>query len=418
MTNGWVTGDHSGLSFPADPAALRDGDVEFLTKAFQTPVKKIVRCEEVSGGSTGRKMLLDVEYRNQAPDLHTELFVKFSRDFDDPMRDHGRTQMESEVKFAALALSPEFPIAVPRAQFADYHAETGTGILISQRIQFGTNGIESQHHKCLDYEMLRAVDHYRALLRALGRLAGAHRSGRLPERLTSEFPVDLQSAAVGEPPPLSPDKLRRRLAHLAEFAETHPGLLPANVRSPEFLARLSAEAPQVMAQEQAIWHHLAEAHDYIALSHWNANVDNAWFWTDDREVLRCGLMDWGCVSQLNMAMAIWGAMSGAEIDLWNDHFDELLELLCAEVRASGGPELDPAELERQVVLYVALMGVTWLLDVPALIRAKVPNSGPATRRTDPAIKGNESVRAPLQMFINVLNLWETTDVGSALAGLG
>ncbi len=51
----------SGLSFPADPAALRDGDVAFLTKAFQTPVEKIARCEEVSGGSTGRKMLLDVE---------------------------------------------------------------------------------------------------------------------------------------------------------------------------------------------------------------------------------------------------------------------------------------------------------------------------------------------------------------------
>ncbi len=417
MTGRWVTGDHSGLSFPADPATLRDGDIAFLTNAFAAPVTKIIRCEEVSGGSTGRKMLLDVEYGNQAPDLHSELFVKFSRDFDDPIRDRGRTQMESEVTFAALSLAPGFPLAVPRAQFADYHAETGTGILISQRIQFGSNGIEPQHHKCLDYVMPRPVDHYRALVRALGRLAGAHRSGRLPERLTSEFPVDLQGAAVGQPPPLTPDKLRRRLTRLAEFTETHPGLLPANVRSPAFLTRLADEAHRVMGRERAIWRYLADAGDYVALSHWNANVDNAWFWTDDRGVLRCGLMDWGCVSQLNLAMAIWGAMSGAEIDLWNDHFDELLELLCAEVYASGGPELDPTELERQVVLYVALMGATWLLDVPALIRARVPNSGSATRRTDPAVKGDESVRAPLQMFINVLNLWQTSDVGSALAGL-
>ena len=74
-------------------------------------------------------------------------------------------------------------------------------------------------------------------------------------------------------------------------------------------------------------------------------------------------------------------------------------------------------LRRQVVWYVALMGVTWLFDVPALVRAKVPNSGPATRRTDPAIKNDESVRAPLQMLTNVLNLWESRDVGSALAGL-
>ena len=122
-------------------------------------------------------MLLDVAYRDPTPELHTELFVKFSRDFDDPVRDRGRTQMESEVKFAALSLSPGFPIAVPRAQFNDYHRDTGTGILISQRIQFSANGIEQQHHKCLDYEMPRPVDHYRALLRAVGRLAGAHRSG-------------------------------------------------------------------------------------------------------------------------------------------------------------------------------------------------------------------------------------------------
>jgi hypothetical protein len=414
VSDRWVTGDHSGLSFPADPAALRAGDVGFLSKAFATPVRKVTRYEEISGGSTGRKVLLDVEYADAAPDHHAELFVKFSRDFDDPMRDRGRTQMESEVRFAALSLSPGFPIAVPRAQFADYHTATGTGILISQRIPFGTNGFERKYHKCLDYQMPRPADHYRALLTALGRLAGAHRSGRLPERLTSEFPVDLQAAAVGKPPPFTPERLRHRLARLAAFAETHPGLLPANVRSTDFLARFAEEALLVINQERAIWRHLAEAVDYVALSHWNANVDNAWFWTDDRGELQCGLMDWGCVSQLNLAMAIWGAMSGAEIDLWDDHFEELLHLLCTEVLASGGPELNPVELERQVLLYVALMGVTWLSNVPAVIHANAPE---ATLRTDPAIKGDESVRAPLQMLANVLNLWESRDMSGALRRL-
>ena len=32
--------------------------------------------------------------------MHEDLFVKFSRDFDDPIRDNGRTQMEMEVRFA------------------------------------------------------------------------------------------------------------------------------------------------------------------------------------------------------------------------------------------------------------------------------------------------------------------------------
>ena len=425
MNNRWATGEVSGLCFPADPDAMRDGDVTFLTKAFHTSgvldannaVTRINRCQEVTGGSTGRKMLLDVTYRAPQPDLHTDLFVKFSRDFDDPVRDRGRTQMDSEVKFASLSLTPGFPIAVPRTQFADYDRDTGTGILISQRIRFGANGIEREHHKCLDYELPRPVDHYRALLTAVARLAGVHRSGRLPAHLTDQFPVDLRAATVGEPPPLTPEKLHRRVTRLAEFALAHPGLLPDNVRSPEFLGRLAEQAPRVMRQESAIWRYLADAHDYIALCHWNANVDNAWFWSDGDVVLRCGLMDWGCVSQMNVAMAIWGAMSGAEIDTWNDHFDELLDLFCGEVHASGGPELDPAELERQVTLYAVLMGITWLLDVPALFRVKVPDSGPASQRSDPPIKGDESVRAPLQMLTNVLNIWESRDLGHALGAL-
>jgi hypothetical protein len=116
-------------------------------------------------------------------------------------------------------------------------------------------------------------------------------------------------------------------------------------------------------------------------------------------------------------MAIWGAMSGAETELWNNHFDEFLALFCDEVRASGGPKLDPAHLERQVLLYAALMGITWLFNVPALIRAKVPDDGADTQRTHPAIKDDEGVRAPLQMLTNVLNLWESRDLSKALREL-
>ena len=65
--------------------------------------------EEVPGGSTGRKLVLDVEYEEPQPGLPIELFVKFSRDFDDAIRDRGRTQMDSEVRFAALTPRPGFP---------------------------------------------------------------------------------------------------------------------------------------------------------------------------------------------------------------------------------------------------------------------------------------------------------------------
>ena len=141
-------------------------------------------------------------------------------------------------------------------------------------------------------------------------------------------------------------------------------------------------------------------------------MDNAWFWRDARG-LHCGLMDWGCVSQMNMGMAIWGAMSGAETDLWNTHLDQLLGLFVAEVHRCGGPELHPDRLRGHTLLYAAVMGVAWLLDVPALITKRFGSDVPRTRQ-DPRIKGDESVRAPLQMLSNLLSLWERHRIGELL----
>ncbi|OBG24246.1 hypothetical protein [Mycobacterium sp. 852002-51057_SCH5723018] len=413
-----MTGDHLGLPFPADPAGLREGGARFLTDAFQASgalgddnrITGITEFREVAGGSTGRKAVLSVHYDRPQPGLHTDLFVKFSRDFDNPMRDRGRTQMEPEVRFASLSRAPGFPIAVPAVQFADYHRSTGTGIVITERIAFGHNGIERQYHKCLDYDMPEQFEHYRALLTALARLAGAHRAGRLPSVLTAHFPPDVPAATVGERTPLCPDALDRRLVQLTEFVQTNPGLVPANVGSPRFLTRLREDVPRVAQHDRTIAHQLAADSDYVALCHWNANVDNAWFWRGADGVLRCGLLDWGCVGQMNLGMAIWGAMSGAETDLWDRHFDELLRLFVAEVEHCGGPRLHPGRLRRHTLLYAAAMGVAWLLDVPALIRKRFGADAPNSRM-DHRIRDDESVRAPLQMLSNLLSLWERHDIG-------
>ena len=419
-THRWATGDTFGVAFPADPAALHRCGAPFLTDALRVSgvlagnsVTRIAGLREVPGGSTGRKVALTVEYERPQQGLHTELFVKLSRDFDNPVRDRGKTQMEPEVRFAALSREPAFPIAVPSVLFGDYHRQTGTGILITERIQFGANGIERQYQKCLDYEMPEPVEHYRALLTAVARLAGTHRSGRLPAHLTAQFPLDVQAATVGQRKPLRTDQLDRRLTQLAEFAESHPGLLPARVGSAEFLARLREDARRFVHHERAIARHLAADDDYVGLCHWNANVDNAWFWRDTDDVLHCGLMDWGCVGQMNMGMAIWGAMSGAEADLWDLHLDELMRVFVAEVRCCGGPDLDPQRLARHTLLYAAAMGVAWLLDVPALIRLRFGAAAPSSR-ADPRIKDDESVRAPLQMLSNLLNLWERHRLGDLL----
>jgi hypothetical protein len=81
------------------------------------------------------------------------------------------------------------------------------------------------------------------------------------------------------------------------------------------------------------------------------------------------------------------------------HFDPY------DVELIADPRLDPDRLRRHTPLYAAVMGVAWLLDVPALIRARFGAAAPASRM-DPRIRDDESVRAPLQMLSNLLNFWE------------
>jgi hypothetical protein len=99
--------------------------------------------------------------------------------------------------------------------------------------------------------------------------------------------------------------------------------------------------------------------------------------------------------------------------MWNCHLDELLHLFVAEVHRYGGPNLDPDRLRRYTLLYAAVMGVAWLLDAPALIRKRFGADLPRSRR-DPRIRDDESVRAPLQMLSNLLNLWERHRPGDLL----
>ncbi len=418
----WIRGDTLGLDFPAHGEALRAGGTAFLTRAFRAAgslaednrVTGIRECREISGGSTGRKLLLSVEYEKPAADLHTELFVKFSRDFDDEIRDRTKVQMELEVWFALLSRSPGFPIAVPACYFSDYHHESGTGILITQRIPYGADGVEPHYPKCLDYRMPDQLGHYQALIRALGRLAGTHKAGRLPATVERYFPFDPARLVVSKRDPYTPEQIGTRVTSYIEFAADCPQLLPENIRTRDFLARFAHEAPRFQSLARTGNRILQGTPGMIALCHWNAHVDNAWFWRNEENRIECGLMDWGNVSQMNVAMAIWGCLSAAEIPLWNDHLDELLALFASEFESCGAPALDPAEFREHLLIYVAMMGLNWMLDVPQYIRRRLPDVAEAQSRFDPRIQDDERVRSQLLIMTAFLNLWERSDIAGVI----
>jgi hypothetical protein len=418
----WVGGDILGMELPAHGAALAQAGAPFLTQAFRATgaltsdnhVIGITRLQECSGGSTGRKFLLDVEYQQPCPALHTALFVKFSRDFDDEIRDRGRDQLEPEVRLALLSRDPGFPIAVPACYFADYHRDSGTGVLITQRVPFGRDGIEPLYAKCLDYEVPEPLAHYQALVRALARLAGTHKAGKLPASVEREFAFDAAQADASLTLRYNVEQLLKRVQRLADFAADYPGLLPDNIRTDTFFEQLRTELPRFVAHEAAIRQWLRSDDHYIALIHWNANIDNGWFWRDQRGELQCGLLDWGGVGQMNVALALWGALSGAETALWDNHLDALLTLFIDEFRGCGGPALEHRRLKQQLLLYVAMMGISWLLDGPARIRPQLPPPSPTLTCRDPAIRDSELVRTVLQMMVNVLNLWQRHGFGKIL----
>lgn len=418
----WIKGDKLGLEIPAHKEALRTGGAAFLTQAFHRTgalsadnrVIEITQCEECPGGSTGRKLLLSVAYAKPAASLPTKLFVKFSRDFDDDIRDRAKHQLEPEVRLALLSRTPGFPIAVPLCCFADYHRESGTGILITERIPFGAGALEPLYAKCLDYEMPAPLEHYRALVKALARLAGTHKAGRLSADVAQEFPFDAQKAAADISIRYTAQQLQNRVIRLADFAEKYPNLVPANIASPDFHKRLAEDLPRFLEHEHALKQFLNSQEKFIALIHWNANVDNGWFWRNAQDELECGLLDWGGVGQMNVGLALWGALSGAETTMWNDHLDELLALFAAEFHHCGGPSLDVDELKLHMLLFVAMMGISWLLDGPARIQKHVPELSSVDSRFDARIKTDETARTVLQMTINFLNLWQTQAFGKLL----
>lgn len=420
-----VTGDDTGLAIPAHGEALRSGGAAWLTQAFRAfgalpadnAVARITRLDPCPGGSTGQKFYLTVEYARHDPALHRDLFVKFSRDFTDERRDgRGRWEMEAEVRLAALSRRAGFPIDVPAAYFADYHHASGTGVLITQTIAFGRDGIEPHHLKCMDHKLAQPLPYYRATVTALARLAAAHQAGNLPPDVATRFPFAPETAGC-DPILYSEAELRDVVTDYRTFAARCPQLLPEEIRTPAFIDQLERDALRIRAAEATIQRYLLDNPDLIALCHWNAHIDNAWFWRDAGGEFRCGLMDWGRVGQITMGAALWGCLSAAHHDVWDDHLDELLELFVREYAAHGGPVIAAAELELHLLLNIACMGTARVLAFPEVVLFRLPAATTASGPQDPIFEQSDPARNSLHIFTVCLKLWRARNFGAQLDAL-
>ena len=416
----WARGDMSGLDFPAHPEALRSGGPEFLTRAFRASgaleadnsVTRITGFDEWMLGGGGVKVLLSVAYERDAPGLSRDLFVKFSRNFQDKVRDDARYYMPPEVRLANLSRDPDFPVAVPKCFYADIQQDTLTGIIITERIAYGQGAIEPHYLKCMDQILPEPLAHYRALVSNLARLSGAHKSGRLGEVVERYFPLDLDRLIAGRAAPPAP-VLVKRIDRLAEFILQYPHLAPAHVADRAFLDGFCADVSLAAEQQEEIWRFLYSRPDMIALCHMNAHIDNAWFWREPDGALGCGLLDWGGVGQMCVAPSIWGCIGAAEPETHDRHLDELLDLFVAEYARAGGPVLERRDLAQHLELHVMMSALHMTTAPPAILR-EVPDPAVAADRYDPIFTANETARVQLKITISLLNMWQRRDLGRLL----
>ncbi len=418
----WIAGDTFGLAMPAHIEALREGGARFLTGAFRAAgslgeantVTRITGLEECRGGGTGAKLYLTVEYEHPSPDLPTELFAKFSRAFGNEIRDRQKIQMEGEVWFALLSRMPEFPIAVPKCMYADYHHDSGTGLLITDTIAFGKDGIERNYVKCLDRELPDPLGHYLALVRALARLAGAYHSGVFPKEVMRQLESHQGQLGVSARDPYGPEQIARRVERWQEFCTAYPRLVPEAVRDPAFLARFAEEAPRFCGHEDAIASFLEAPSPWLALGHWNANTDNAWFWTGEDGEIECGLFDWGNATVMNVAVALAGCFYGAEPDFIVENLDTLVTAFTGEFERASGIPLAPEDLKHRLALQMATSGLMWMIDAPKVIEMRVPDLAGVPDPFDARVFDDELVRTQLHMSAIWLTLWRELDFGAQL----
>jgi hypothetical protein len=417
-----VEGDHVGTAFPASVDALLEDAPGHLTRLFRATgaigpdnvVTEITHWREFFGGGMGRKMEIDVRYAHAAPDLPTRLFAKFTREFGDPLRELFSPVMDPEVRFAMLSRRADFPVRVPWCLFGDYSLADKTGLLITERVPYGAEGVEPALEKCLDYRIADPLPYYEAQTRAIAALAAFHRSGQFGDAVERQFPFQPDSPAMVKVIPFDRDGLAEKLTALRVFAREAPQLLLPELTDPDFLDAFCADAAVVLEKEEALWAFLHGQADLVALAHWNMNPDNAWFWRDQAGVLQSGQLDWGGVGQANIAQSYFGMVCAAETDFLDRHDAHLRALLLERLAALGGPTIDAELFDRCVLIATALLGVAWMLDATALIAAEIADHASLADRYDPRIRDAFIPRAQLHLMTVFLWLWRRHDMGAAI----
>lgn len=382
-----------GMPFPqtAEQMISAQFGPEWFTKAFHATgtlpkdnrVTKVLRAEELpidgfkKEGGAAMKCFITVEYEKPDPELHTELFAKYTYD---PARDiPGQItlgQDDSPEVFIAIHCQHLFPHPAAKFYYADVCRENTAFLIITETIPYGKRGghafgpyeILPGCGKCQDFLLEAPLDHYCALFRSMGQMAAWDKQGRFdlvfgkqPQWAEADY---LASVKRPPQPRQSVDVTRSVVTNTADkvidfLMNWCPKMAPSYVRDEAVLQKAKREIVEMSPYFKDMSDtYQASCSDYVAAVHVNLQADNAWFWRDEYGDMHCGVLDWGGFYRGNFCVRWLGCLSGADTELLLGHVEGVIECFRDEYVRCGGPRLDTQEL----LLRWQLAQITYMFD--------------------------------------------------------
>lgn len=460
ITNDTVTNNHMkvkkgmlyGITFPWTEALMHSAEYgpEWLTKAFHTagtiPLdNKVVKIKnqgdyKITTGNNGGKFLFEVEYEKPDDTLHTKLFVKIPHAMEKETTSDrlsssvNKQPMELYELNTSRLLEATLPCKIPRFYFGDISNETSNWILITEQVPFHNPEpldflgktknaaprrlepfqIEGPYDKCMDWTLLGdPAEYYFALIKKGTMVAGLAKAGKFgdPKIVAKHFenmegvPVEAfgcnPAACTGQPPNQLAPKIKMGIEFFSEVAKPlYPKFCSDSAWQDKLrstLMKLNAYA----AESQYFFHH---NNDYVALTHGNMNVDNAYFWRDDNGEMDLGVFDWGGMGARSLGHKLWWWLYCGDFDVLNANMDKFIECMVDTYEQySEGLKLDK-EVLRMMFILAALSQMFGLLAAIGQIYRMCPKKDFSTvkDRYDPRVGENINGKSTMRLYLQVM----------------
>jgi len=187
------------------------------------------------------------------------------------------------------------------------------------------------------------------------------------------------------------------------IADTGKALFPEYVTKSDFKMKLKTVLMTLNAYkaELTYWRHADD--DYVALTHQNMNVDNAYFWRDGQGQLDLGVFDWGNMGSRSLGNKLWWWLYCGDYDALTENIGGYIDCLVTTYHEHGGPLLDKELLRKQFIVTAIEQLQGLCAAVPQIMRM-CPKKEWATikDRYDPRVAENIDGKSTLRLYLQVM----------------